>query len=307
MYRSILVPLDGSQLSEHALPLACALAERSGATLHLLHVHTPHDIIVMEGMPVIDEDLHSLGRTHEQLYLADVQQRISTALPVSVVWHNPDREGLVVNTITAYIAAEDIDLVVMTTHGRTGFERLWLGSVAEALMRHSSAPVLLVRPGGAAPDLKHPPQIGTILVPLDGSALSERIVEPAERLGRLCGAGYLLFHVVVPLIIYTPGPFIAPVAADPGYTEQMQITAQHYLAQVADRMQEDDEAVQSQVVVDTQPSFAILEAARQHHADLIALATHGRGGLGRLMLGSVADKVLRGTTLPVLLYHPPTA
>src|SRR5262245_59648445 len=152
MYRNLLVPLDGSPFSEQALPFACGIAQRSGAVLHLVHVHTRSDTISIEGMPVVDADLHALGREHERTYLAQVRDRLLSSVKLSVISANPDNDGSVAGTLARYVAAHQIGLVVMATHGRGGLARAWLGSVADALVRCSPAPLVLLRPGTGVPD-----------------------------------------------------------------------------------------------------------------------------------------------------------
>ncbi len=195
MYRSILVPLDGSAAAEHALPTALSLARRLGATLQVVHVHVPLGGAYGEvGRydETFDRDMHERG----QAYVDEIIKRLSavTDLPLSSAL----LEGAVASVINQHAVAAGVDLVVMTTHGRGPIARFWLGSVSDARS----------------------------------------------------------------LI------------------------------------------VQTRVVSEVPPANAILEDARANGADLIALATQGRGGLKRLFLGSVAGKVLRGATTPVLVYRP---
>jgi len=202
----------------------------------------------------------------------------------------------------------------MTTHGRGPVSRFWLGSVADQLLRRSSVPVLLIRPGEGPPDFTRGLTSSKILVPLDGSALAEQILEPATQLGDLLGAEYMLLNVISPA--FTVG---YEAAADPmGHVAErmmheiqetqrkLRTEAEAYLERVAGRLRKQGRIVHSRVAESEQPAGAILEAARDLGADLIAVATHGRGGLTRLILGSVADKIVRGAAAPVLVYHPRT-
>ena len=193
MYRSILVPLDGSPLSEYALPAACDIARRSGAALRLVHVHmrATSNPIYVEGLPMIDERLQSLGKDHERAYLERVRDRISAeqGLRVTIALHDlaseAGRDPSIADALAADAAATDTDLIVMTTHGRGGLARFWLGSVADTLIHVSSVPVLSLRPDELAPPIEHPPVFRHILIPLDGSALAEQILEPTLTLGDL--------------------------------------------------------------------------------------------------------------------------
>jgi nucleotide-binding universal stress UspA family protein len=311
MYHSILVPLDGSPLSEYALPIACDIARRSGAELHLVHVHvraTPAPIYV-EGMPVVDEQLQSLSKEHELAYLESIRDRLTAEpeLPMTVAVLDPFdadlRDQTVPDMLASYAATANSDLIVMTTHGRGGLERFWLGSVADALVRASTVPVLLVRPDEHHPTAQ-PPLFRQTLIPLDGSALAEQILESALMLGAPVEAEYTLLHVVQPHVLVRWGPFTTPTDLDSEATQRRQLDAQHYLERVARALRATGKQVVIRVVVAEQAAPAILEEARQHGIDLIAIATHGRRSLGRLLLGSVADKVLRRTDIPLLLYRP---
>jgi nucleotide-binding universal stress UspA family protein len=312
MYRSILVPLDGSPLIEYALPAACDIARRSGATLRLVHVHrsaTPNPIYV-EGVPVIDERLQSLGTDHERAYLEHIRDRISAeqGLRVTIALHDPanqiGRDTTIADALAADAGATDTDMVEMTTHGRGGLARFWLGSVADALVHVSPVPVLSLRPNEPAPPIDHPPVFRHILIPLDGSALAEQIVEPALALGDLMRAAYTLLHVVELFVL--PGDTPAPHALhlDAQMIQEIQAERQRYLDDLAQRLRASGRQVDTRTLLAAQPAVAILDAVQTHGADLVALATHGQSGLARLLIGSVADKVRRGADIPVLLYRP---
>jgi nucleotide-binding universal stress UspA family protein len=304
MYRNLLVPLDGSPFSEQALPFACSIAQRSGASLHLAHVHALNDPIFIEGMPVIDADLHTLGREHERAYLAQVRDRLSSAEKLSIICANPDNAGSIAGTLADYVVANQIDLVVMTTHGRGGLARAWLGSVADALVRCSLAPLLLLRPGKREPDVEQTAQFRRILIPLDGSALSEQILEPAVELGGMAQAEYTLLRVAEPFVLTSYAPLAQVSRLDEHLTQEGVAEARHYVERVAADLRTAGQTVYIRAVLAEQPAVAILDEARREEADLIAMTTHGRSGLTRLLLGSVADKVLRGSALPVLVQRP---
>jgi nucleotide-binding universal stress UspA family protein len=312
MYRSILIPLDGSPLSEYTLPIACDIARRSGATLHLVHVHmraTP-DPIYVEGLPVIDERMQSFGKDHERAYLEHIRDRISVEqdLPVTIAIRDPANEDIrdatIADTLAAYAGATDADLIVMTTHGRGGLARFWLGSVADTLVHVSPVPVLSLRPGEPVSPIERPPVFRHILIPLDGSALAEQILEPALALGDLMEAAYTLLHVTEPLTLHSYAPLAQAAQFDVKMTQAAQADGQRYLDDLAQRLRASGRQVRTQVLLAAQPAVAILDSARAQGADLITLATHGRSGLTRLLIGSVADKVRRGGHTPVLLYRP---
>jgi nucleotide-binding universal stress UspA family protein len=311
MYRSILVPLDGSPFSEHALPLALTIARRSGATLHVAHVHMPLTMAEGEGLLLSEHSLDFKVRERERGYLEKVVKRLESvsAVPVSPLL----LDGVVADVLCAASQTTAADLIVMTTHGRGPLSRFWLGSVADQLVRRSPAPLILVRPCEATLDLEREKRLRNILVPLDGSALAEQILEPAVALGTLMEADFSLLRVIKPVTIAHPELAGSPV----NYygqelvnklevlQEQVCQEARTYLDGVAARLRRRSLAVRTHVVTKDQVAAGILDEAAACPTDLIALETHGRGGLARLFLGSVADKVLRSGSLPILVQRPP--
>jgi nucleotide-binding universal stress UspA family protein len=214
------------------------------------------------------------------------------------------RDQTIPTMLASYGATANTDLIVMTTHGRGGLARFWLGSVADSLLRWSTAPILLLRPDDGTPDPARPRTIQRILIPLDGSAQSEAMVEHAVALGQLMQSEYTLLRVVAPFVLGASAPFTTPTDFDPDRTMRRQAEAQHDLDTVARRLQAAGATVRTRVLITEQVAAAILEEASQHGIDLIAMSTHGRSGLARLLIGSVADKVLRGAERAVLVYRP---
>jgi nucleotide-binding universal stress UspA family protein len=309
MFRSLLVPLDGSTFGEHALPWALSIARRAGAALRLIHVHSPLAIAYPEAVPV-DESVEIHLKQQQLAYLHGIVQRLRDVSDVAATCEL--LEGGIAESIRVAAESTGTDLVVMTTHGRSPLGRFWLGSVADALVRELSMPVLLVRPHETAPDLRREPLLKHLLLPLDGSPLAEQIIEPALALGRLMDADFTLLRVIKPP---TP-PSYSLEGASLGekvqsvldqmerLQQQLQKEAAAYLERVAERLRQQSLSVQTRVAVEHQPAVAILEEAVPPAIDLVALETHGRRGLSRLFLGSVADKVIRGTSVPVLVQRP---
>jgi len=298
MYRSVLVPLDGSAFGEHALPYALELARRGVPSIRIVHVHVPPSALDMEGLtPYQFEGVPEYAadaevRQEESGYLECVLRRVPEELRSRVTAEVVD--GPVVPRLEAYAREAQADLVVMTTHGRTGLSRAWLGSVADGLVRRLSMPVLLLRPSGEESEEPTAGGFRHVLVALDGSRLAEQILEHAIGIGVEGETAYTLVRVVTR----------STRRQEPGRLEAQEQEAQAYLDRIAGTLRMEGINVRTRVAVYAHPALGIIEEARQQGADLIALATHGRGGLVRLVLGSVADKVLRGTTLPILLYRP---
>jgi nucleotide-binding universal stress UspA family protein len=189
----------------------------------------------------------------------------------------------------------DVDTIAMATHGRGGLTRAVLGSVAEYVVQHATIPVLLVRARDERPAPE--PGLDRLLVPLDGSALGERALGCAIELARP-GSTVVLVRVERPTA--TPDDEERAGADRGGYSDEGRPDATAYLGHVADRLAGIGLVCRTDVRCG-RPGEQILEAARAHEADLIVMATHGRTGPARWMLGSVADEVARHADRPILL------
>lgn len=296
MYKQILVPLDGSTFAEAALPLAISLSQKTRAGIHLL--------AVVEPIPAFAyEEWEAAAREWSEDYLENVKERIGEKAGGKVT--TGLRSGHVVETILNEVSSNHADLMVMATHGRGALSRAWLGSVADAIMRQAKVPVLFVRPSDEKPpEITKPKGLETILIPLDGSDLSEHALEHATELGELFGSAYHLTRVVAyPLDIASPYlPYT--VQMNQNILAEAKESAAGYLEERADRMRRRGLRVTTSVAVDAQAGHGILSEAEAVGCDLIAMTTHGRSGMGRMVLGSAADKVLRGTQVPLLLFRP---
>jgi nucleotide-binding universal stress UspA family protein len=309
MLRSILVPVDGSSFGEHALPMAVSLARKAGAVLHLVHVHQAVPPAYVAGVAIMDSlELHR--RQDEQAYLSDLKRRVTEGRAVAV--ESALLEGEVATALQEYAAAKGIDLMALSTHGRGALSRFWLGSIADQLVREATLPLMLFRPQDGRPDLKKEVALKKALLPLDGTAVAEAILEPALALSGLFGAELVLVRVVLPVIrpAYVPEGTSA-ISLSPTFPEEisalqsrLQDEAKSYLDGVAARLRGRGAKVETCVVVEEQAAAGVLREAQARHVDLIAMETHARRGLSRLFLGSVADKVVRAGVVPVLLNHP---
>jgi nucleotide-binding universal stress UspA family protein len=303
MYRLIQVPLDGSSFAEQALPLAARLSQRDAAAMQVVHVHEPLAPIYRTLEAALNVDVMNDMRD----YLDSTVKRLTDNLDFradTVVLSGPAADTLARNA-----AETGADLFVMTTHGRGPMGRMWFGSVADALVRQSPIPILFVRPNGTSSDPHSAPAPKSILVPLDGSQLAEQALEQAIALGG--GESDLTLLRVIPDVL--------PVTADPlsrrvsglgasllpqlqELKRRQEAEAHEYLGQVADRLRARAVKAQTQVIAHDHPALAILDAVSKRAADAIAMTTRGQSGIKRLLLGSVANKVVRGATTPVLIY-----
>jgi nucleotide-binding universal stress UspA family protein len=208
-------------------------------------------------------------------------------------------------TLATEIASWGPDLVVLATHGRGTFSRFWLGSVADFLLRHVSVPLLFLRPKDA---MDWPPidlHLKSILVATDLSSMGEAILEPVGDLAALVGATVEVVHVTHPWFERpsTPG-FEYPDATQREETRERRKEAEHELAQVANRLTTRGLEVRIRLEVNTSVPETLIRLVNQGRHDLVALTTHGRSGIARVILGSVADKVVRGSDKPVLVVCP---
>lgn len=295
MYKLILVPLDGSHFAEHALPLALALSRRTAAGIHLLTVQEPLPTLSPEGWDEASREWH-------RAYLDDLAHRIGGHAGGKVTTRV--RSGHVVDGLQAEAENQEADLVVMATHGRGALSRAWMGSVADSFVRHTDRPVLLVRPvDEGSMELDGDWTLAKLLLPLDGTPISEGIVAHAAELGSLFGASFHLVRVVP-----FPKGFKSPypphlIEMNRESLAEARVEAEEYLQDHALRLQAQGFTVGTAIVEAGQAGHGILVEAEHAGCDFIAMATHGRGTIARTILGSTADKVMRGAHVPVLLFR----
>ena len=310
MYNSILVPLDGSRNAEWALPIAINIARAAGVPINLMTVQVPVPILAAgPGVMGIDAGIGHGAVVPPDDYLRRVAERVAATGVNTITLGVLEPSALVFGTIGDEIAHRaDVNhagLIVMTTHARAAVPRMFLGSVARDVVRTSKVPVLLMRPASeAAPDLTAKITFRHILVALDGSSFSEEVLNGAVELGQLAGAHYTLLRVIEPPRAYgTPvEPVLLPI--DEIALGELKRDAEAYLEKVADRMRKRELQVATKVMVESSPAEAIVRHASELAADAIAMTSHARGGFGTLVLGSVANQVVRSTIIPVLTYRP---
>jgi nucleotide-binding universal stress UspA family protein len=301
MIKRILVPLDGSKLAEMALPHAVAMARANKYGITLLQV-APQPVYanavswafapsatVFEGWAEeISAEAKYLGMVAAYLRKEDLDVEIKLLEDDPAI------------ALVAYVAHhEEIALIVMSTHGRSGLGRWIFGSVAEKVLHASPVPLLLIRPKETdqLSERMNVPVYKSIVVPLDGSALAAQALEPAEVIAREFDATMTLVSAVPETPIY--GEVIAPPAVPIEWQDETEKSSA-YLVETSERLKAEGYAVNTRLEY-TPPADAILHVADQVHAQLIVMATHGRTGLPRLWLGSIAMKVVQASARPVLL------
>lgn len=303
MFKKLLIPLDGSPLAEQALPTAAQIATAVNADVDLIAVHRQPGVVATQG--TIDRSIQ--GWAEADRYLDRRASSLSAQTRGRVTHSVPAGEP--VECICARAADIGADLIVLTSHGRTGFSRFWMGSVADGVVRRSSIPVLILR---AVEDVNAPAaplQFRRILVPLDGSKLAEEALGPAVDLAMAEDAELLLLHIVHPVPLPTVNyemAWVGPLPTDEPATQLLVKEGRAYLASIGAKLGERGvKRVTEHVMVTGNTATAIIALAKARQADAIAMSTHGRG-VSRLVIGSIADKVLRGCDVPLLIHRPAT-
>ncbi len=294
MIGKILVPLDGSQIAESVLPYVREMASRTGAEVLLVAAIQP--IVVWDATATT----FSLDREESfaQSYL-DGQSAAFEAKGLRV--RTKVLQGPAAESILKAASEEGADLIAMSTHGRSGLTRWLFGSVATKVLEGSDRPLFLVRSSAEA-KRGRPVTIEKVLVPLDGSSLAESVLPFVEEVAAAFGASIVLYHAITPLSAYPGFETVLPAHAGEVLAD-LQAQAEQFLHRVAEEVRARGCKVTVAVSVDLAVD-GILAAARESGAGLIALGTHGRSGLGRAIMGSVADAVVRRAEVPCLLVHP---
>ncbi len=316
MFQRILVPLDGAARAEKAIPLAARLARASGGSVVLLQVIcTPADTGGFMYEPVvftqedIDTELSKATKYLTTISLSDELEGIGAHTLVLV--------GSVAPSILSAIQMNSIDLVIMSSHGETGLMHWVMGSVAQKIVRHSPVPVLVLRDGG--PTLgETTPTVPRALVSLDGSHLAESAILPtAQLVSALAAPAQGSLHLIR-VVTSPPGyeRMLPPSEIGPHTMEHEEEEAHTYLRDLSVSLLKKELAGLNLDItwsVIFEPDVAATLVRMAEHGDelrsipgcqLIAMATHGRSGLQRWALGSITERVLTATRLPMLIVRP---
>lgn len=288
---SILWSTDFSQGAERAFPHAAALAQRHDAELHILNVREGQAAVRTE---MANQFPLSTGTLANYLDAADAPRQPVDLGELSLVQEQVGAQAPA-EAIVRYLETTDIDLAVLGTSGRRGLQRLLLGSVAEEVVRQAPCPVLTVR--------SHDEQatawnVENILVPVDFSEGADQAVRHARELARTYGAQITLLHAVEEVMY--PSAYGMEMANIPGPDVLERVDAS-LDAMAQEQIGHEPVAVES--VIGHAPSV-ILDHLGEHDVDLTVIATHGRSGLERLLLGSVTERVVRRSDAPVFVVKP---
>jgi nucleotide-binding universal stress UspA family protein len=285
VYRHIAVPVDDTVEGRQAIDFALRLGMAADAAIELVHVELDH---------AHDEALHRLR-----------DRASESGLPVRLTLlpgHAPE-------ALADYLATAEGDLVVMATHDRGRLERILLGSVTAHVIRRANQPILVLRVKDAGIEVSA--AIRHIVVALDGSDMSDQILPHAGDLATLTGARVTLLTVVTPILVTVANAALgepvlglgAAISALPG-EEQSVASEREWLARRADALRERGLRATTDVVLHQHAGRAIVEYAATHGADVIALSTHGRSALKRLVMGSVANHLLHSSDAMLLVVRP---
>lgn len=317
MFHRILVPLDGSARAAQAIPVAARIARSEGGSLVLLSAIPRLDDWGWQESPPLSPEAQA---EEQEKVAAELTALVSSSLLEGIDIVQEVVQGSPAATILASAQLQQIDLVVMCSHGRTGMKRWALGSVAQKVARHSSVPVLILRDGESS-FFNERPQIrpARVLIALDGSPLAESVIQPAIELSAALSVPFPgALHLVR----------VLPFSNDFDYGQEDAVAkarrhdaqgARAYLRDLQKRLlgENPDLYIMTSLAMSMDIAETLLTIAETGEgegmsaitstSDVIALATHGRSGPARWVMGSVTERILGATRLPLLIVRPPQA
>lgn len=301
MYKLIMVPTDGSGFDREAILVALRIAERSRAKVRLVRIHSTGAFFGMESSPeAVTVSVDVLERERERILgeldalAAECRNASDAEIGVAL------EDGPVPEALDTYASRNKVDLIVMSSHGRGGIARLSLGSVTDSLIRRTNIPVLIVKPHPSYLDPQPGDPFRRIVVPLDGSSIAEQILPEVVAMAKVEDSELTLLRVVVPR---TSSRKAIADESTPWWDKDV-AAAEAYLFCTADKLRKDGFRTQTDVVIGEDIAQSIANYAARESADLVAIATHGRGGFSRALRGSVADFVTRTSRTSMLVLRP---
>ncbi|MBI4304750.1 MAG: universal stress protein [Chloroflexi bacterium] len=311
MYKRILVPLDGSALAEHSVASAADLAERFSASLLLLFVLDRPEAMDPDaarrmspsvnrgrangGVAVLDRPAHRVGE-----YLKKVAAGISIPNVVKTSVEFGDAAGQILKTSEV----EGIDLIAMTTRGRSGVVRGLLGSITDRVIRGSRVPVFVMRPDMAVPFGNQLPPVTDVIVPLDGSERAAVALPHAEMFAKAYRSGIVLVRSVPFITGADPGePGGSPAAYQAHTLDELLEDARHYVEAIKSGLISKGYTVKTMVARGS-PRAHIITLCEERPNSMVAITTRGLSGVTRWVLGSVADGLIRTAPVPTLVIRP---
>jgi nucleotide-binding universal stress UspA family protein len=288
MYKEIILPLDGSEMAEVALPFVEEFVGRTSSELILISVRDPDDDRSLRMLQSYLEKIAETARVNAEKY-----QKSPGGEPVNVRWEiltgNPAEE------IVTFANKEVESLVIMATHGHSGFTRWALGSVADKVSRVVDRPIMLIRAEGSRPAVRGRGFFNKILAPLDGSNESEKTIPHVKDV-----AGSMNADVTLLQVLKLDSSFVT--FGENRETESLKASAKEYMEKVTSSLQ--NTGINTKyVLIETRGDVAeeINNYTTQNYIDVVVMATHGRSGPRRWVLGSVTNKVLNEGNTPIML------
>ena len=287
-YHRILVPLDGSELAEMAMTPAVEIASFMAAEVHCLQVVTG---LTLNLDPTLNQRIIDAREQMANLYLRSLRRRF-TQSEVDIV--TSTTAGSAAKSIIDYAKKEDIDLIVMSSHGQSALARWVYGNVAIKILRRAPCDTLMIRPLGTTESLPKK----RVMIPLDGSPLSERAIRPAVALASAWKLDIMLLRVSPP--IFTDQDPISSHDFFDEIEEELNEEAMAYLLDIRAVQAGDSLSIHAETASGPEAA-TIIDTANKNEVDLIVMSSHGRGGAGFWLMGSVSEKVLRKATCSTLI------
>ncbi len=297
MLDRILVPLDTSPVAEQVLPYVRLLAKQLEQPVHLLSVIVDGEALnPLTSLP--DAAIASLMQ-HRQQYAQKYLDATRARLEADGIEVTTEvRMGRVADEIAFSALSQATGLIAMATHGRVGPERWFLGSASDGVLRTAPCPVLLIRPHEQA--ALQTPSISQVLVPLDGSSSAEQAVPYASFIAKAFKAPALIVRTVPTTWLGTADPYTPDTGMSPELLEILETDAKDCVARTAEQLERQGIRTKTHAALG-EAAGTITDFARATPGTLVVMASHGRTGLGRTLLGSVADRVVRSSAAPVLV------
>ncbi len=327
MYSRVVAPLDGSTLALQVLPYARLIAESTGATLVLLNsVNSfPADLIGLTawsdtdtrviGAPGLPERSSDVGSTPTPEQLAELRGRVraDSERQLDEAAGPARAQGLKVEIVLkegdpAEMIAEEADkdeqtLIAMSTHGRSGVGRWLMGSVTDRVVRHGRHATLVIR-AQEGDVTSSSPKLRRVLLPVDGSSISDSAVPHGVEMAKAIGCGITVLRVVSPMAYGEAFADYVPTVQSDAFVASIQAEAQGYVDSKVAEIQAAGIADVEGKIVEGNPGSVIIDEVGQGGEQLVVMATHGRSGVGRWLMGSVTDRVIRHSAGPVLVIRP---
>ncbi len=294
MFASLVVALDGSECAHRAFDLALHIAKAEGSKLSICSVADPSAIYgTLEPLVIVERALDQIHDNAQRV----VDEAAAKAAAAGVPAQGCVLEGDPAYEIVLYAGKIGADAIVIGTHGRSGLRRLLMGSVAEGVLRHSTAPVIVAREGARVGEPAGKSDVEKILVPDDGSETSVRALDIATDFAASTNAELVICHVVnlADVALLSGGE----AQLMPGCLLELESNAKAILNEAITRVGSRVRATCR--CAEGEPIAEIERLIAEIRPDFIVMGSHGRGGLGRVVMGSVAEGVVRAAPVPVMV------